>query len=83
MSNITKQYEPVVEVTFDRENFESYLDVEVDFSLTENQWLAIYNDLERSLWESLEVIIAKAVADYASGVYDNPTPPTTPERITL
>lgn len=83
MSNITKQYEPVVEVSFDRENFESYLDVETDFRLTEDQWTAIYNTLESRLWESFEKVLADTVADYNAGKYANPVNPSTPEGIIL
>lgn len=83
MNNPAGIKEPVVEVYFDRGNFESYLGVELDFHLSENQWSAIYNAMENKLYKAFEDILEITVGEYARGVYENPESPTTPESISL
>lgn len=83
MKNPVISKEPVVEVYFDREDFESYLDVELDFQLTENQWSAICNAMENKLYRAFEDILEITVGEYARGVYENPESPTTPEFMSL
>lgn len=76
-------YNPDVEVTFDRENFESHIDVDKDVLLTDNQWEMISEVLETRLWKAFEEIIGKTVSEYKDGLYDNPPTPTIPERISI
>lgn len=74
---------PVVEITFDRENFESHIDEDNDVLLTDEQWVAISEQLENRLWKAFEEIIWAVVEEYQKGVYDDPATPTTPERISI
>ncbi len=83
MNNPARSKGTVVEVYFDRGNFESYLDVELDFHLSENQWSAIHNALETKLYRAFKVTLEITVGEYARGVYDNPESPTTPEFMSL
>lgn len=59
---------PVVEILFDKENFESYFD---DTTITDAQWESIQSDLEGRLWNYFEEVIQNVILDYKEGFYED------------
>lgn len=61
--------QPVVEVSFDKENFESYFDF--DITISDSQWQAIQSELEGRLWNFFEELVGIVVQDVKEGQYDD------------
>lgn len=75
--------QPTIEITFDKENFESYLSDALDVTITDAQWSAISNDLEGRLWNFFEELLTIVKQDYEEGHYDNPESPAVPDGVAL
>jgi hypothetical protein len=75
--------QPVVEITFDKENFESHLSEALDVTITDAQWASIASELEGRLWNFFEELLDLVKQDYEEGKYDEPETPETPEAVAL
>jgi hypothetical protein len=75
--------QPVVEITFDKENVESHLSEALDVTIPDAQWASIASELEGRLWNFFEELLDLVKQDYKEGKYDEPETPETPEAVTL
>lgn len=58
-------------IAFDKENFESWVDMDLNVKLTDSQWEAVVNELDGRIEVYLDEMIYAVVKDFRDGEYDN------------
>ena len=56
---------------FDKENFETWVDMDGNVTLTDAQWEAIANEIDGRTENYLDAMISAVVQDFRDGMYDN------------
>ena len=56
---------------FDKENFESWVDMDGKVTLTDTQWEAIADEIDGRTANYLDEMIYELVKDFRDGIYDN------------
>ena len=58
------------DLAFDKENFESWVDMSLETKLTDEQWERVRDELDGRVSNYLDEMIYSVVKDFRDGAYD-------------
>ena len=58
------------DLAFDKENFESWVDMSLETKLTDEQWERVREELDGRVENYLDEMIYQVVLDYRDGAFD-------------
>lgn len=57
-------------LAFDKENFESYIDQELNITVTDEQWAKVVDELNGRVENFIDELVWQVVQDFEEGMFD-------------